>query len=109
MARLKFPALAFAGTACLLLFLLSCGCSSSYNISYKDGNLSVSNESVKTGCYAGHTNCSSTCVDLMQDDLNCGQCGKMCLGWGMACQTGNCSCKPGMTECSGRCADLKTD
>jgi hypothetical protein len=109
MTRLKSPALASAGIACLILLLLCCGCSGNYNISYKDGNLSVSNESAKTGCYAGHTNCSFHCADLLTDDFNCGECGKMCVGWGMACQAGNCSCKPGMTECSGQCTDLEKD
>ena len=109
MARLKSSTLAFTVVTCMVLIVLCCGCSSSYNISYKNGNLTVSNESAATGCFAGHTNCNSSCVDLQQDDFNCGTCGKMCIGWGMACLAGNCSCKPGMSECSGRCADLKTD
>ena len=95
----------------VLLLVLSSGCSSSTRINYDDGRLTVyhSNESVSRGCFPGHTNCSFSCVDLQEDDFNCGSCGVSCNGLGRTCLNGSCTCKPGYVTCDGVCTNLKTD
>ena len=100
---------ALAVPAMLVLFLFICGCSGTYHASYHDGNLAVDNESVTTGCHPGHTNCSFSCVDLQTDDFNCGECGKMCTGFGLTCRNGTCTCQPGKVSCDGSCTDTRED
>lgn len=41
-------------------------------------------------CAAGETDCSGICVDLEQDDVNCGACGNVCPG-GERCARDICS------------------
>ena len=96
----------------IALFVLTSGCTGSTmssHVSYQNGNLSVTNESVFTGCLPGHTNCTFSCVDLQSDDFNCGSCGTICTGIGLSCRKGTCACDPGFTKCDDACADLKND
>jgi hypothetical protein len=59
-------------------------------------------------CPTGATACAGGCTDTKSDPVNCGGCGKRCLG-GRACGAGQCACPPGTTECGGQCVDLKAD
>ena len=98
-----------AGIMLIILFVLSSGCNYSTHVSYQNGNLSVSNESVITGCLPGHTNCSFSCADLQEDNFNCGSCGAICNEIGRTCRNGTCTCRPGYVTCNNTCADLQTD
>lgn len=55
-------------------------------------------------CPSGTTNCNGTCAVLSEDEANCGQCGKQCLGGpnaGPECNGGQCrlSCFQGFGDC----------
>ncbi|MBA2519349.1 MAG: hypothetical protein H0V24_06765 [Chloroflexia bacterium] len=64
-------------------------------------------------CGVGLSDCGGVCVDLDDDDLNCGECGNDCylLGPSHYCERGVCtppSCGD-LTDCGGLCVDLPTD
>ncbi|HEY6099258.1 MAG TPA: MXAN_6577-like cysteine-rich protein [Anaeromyxobacter sp.] len=61
-------------------------------------------------CLPGSVDCGNGCVQLQEDQLNCGVCGNVC-GAGSVCSTGACalSCQAGLTNCSGSCRDAQTD
>ncbi len=61
-------------------------------------------------CLAGSTSCGSTCVNLQEDQLNCGACGNAC-GAGLVCSAGACAatCQAGLNVCGDTCRDLQTD
>jgi len=42
-------------------------------------------------CPAGEIDCSGNCVDILNDDANCGTCENNCSG-GQSCQIGTCQC-----------------
>jgi hypothetical protein len=48
------------------------------------------------------------CVDLSDDDDNCGACGRRCAT-DQACVAGACSCGEGQTRCGGLCVNLQTE
>lgn len=62
------------------------------------------------GCPAGEEGCSGRCVDVLDDEANCGACGVVC-GAGMRCSGGKCalSCQQGLTDCGGVCTDTRKD
>jgi len=64
----------------------------------------------KSECLTGSTKCGTTCVNLQQDQLNCGACGTSCAG-GQVCSAGACalSCQTSLTDCSGSCVNTQTD
>jgi hypothetical protein len=61
-------------------------------------------------CLAGSNQCGTTCVNLQEDNLNCGACGTVCAA-GQVCSAGACtvSCQVGLDDCSGSCRNLQTD
>lgn len=61
-------------------------------------------------CPAGFFNCGSACLDIINDDNNCGACGFVCPA-GFDCVNGICTldCQLGLTDCSGLCVDLLSD
>lgn len=52
--------------------------------------------------------CSGTCVDVMTDVLNCGECFRPCPA-GALCDDGICACPEGWRECRGICVDPSAD
>jgi hypothetical protein len=40
-------------------------------------------------CPVGFETCNGTCVNVLQDDQNCGMCGKICAGF-QICRGGRC-------------------
>jgi PKD repeat protein len=66
----------------------------------------------RCACPNGGALCGETCVDLGQDAVNCGHCGRSCER-GQSCQSGHCVgeelCPDGLAECSGQCVDLTSD
>jgi hypothetical protein len=61
-------------------------------------------------CLPGSVDCGNGCVQLQQDQLNCGTCGNACAA-GNVCSAGTCalSCQAGLTSCGGSCSDLQND
>jgi hypothetical protein len=57
---------------------------------------------VMGACACVHT-CAGTCVDLQNDDMNCGMCGKACKPMVEKCQGGSCGCA--YTLCGSNCVD----
>jgi hypothetical protein len=60
----------------------------------------------------GTTECSGACVDLQNDDANCGACGHACTPGSGGCVGGVCSfaaCPTGFQSCAGRCVDTRND
>ena len=58
---------------------------------------------------AGMVACGNTCVDLLTDAENCGECGQTC-GMGGFCTGGVCECLEGFSVCErDGCVDLQTD
>lgn len=64
----------------------------------------------KADCMAGSTQCGGTCVNLQEDQLNCGACGLAC-DLGQVCSAGQCltSCPSGLAVCGETCRDLQND
>lgn len=52
--------------------------------------------------------CWARCVDLSNDEDNCGECGNQC-GSHTECVNGECVCAAGYTDCSGQCVNLHYD
>ena len=50
----------------------------------------------------------NTCVDVLQDNNNCGGCGIVCSG-GSSCQDRVCTCPQGTTDCGFACVDTQSD
>src|SRR6185295_16704348 len=63
-------------------------------------------------CPTGSTQCGSICVDMLNDNANCGACKNAC-GAGTACSAGACavtiSCQAPLTQCGNICQDLQND
>ena len=60
-------------------------------------------------CRRGETECDDGCHNLMDDPLNCGECGMTC-GDEEFCVAGECSaCPDGETECDDGCQNLMAD
>ncbi|MEE8410182.1 MAG: hypothetical protein V3T05_11290 [Myxococcota bacterium] len=61
-------------------------------------------------CPIYQTACSSGCLSLLTDPLNCGSCGHACQS-GEACSAGQCKsdCPQPLVNCDGRCVDPQTD
>jgi hypothetical protein len=59
-------------------------------------------------CPTGCTACTSRCVDLNADSLNCGSCGTQCNS-GRSCVEGVCVCGEGTEPCGGLCVDTSDD
>jgi hypothetical protein len=74
----------------------------------------ASKTEIKECALAGSVKCGATCVNLQEDQLNCGACGTACPA-GQACSGGACSatCAAPLTKCgSGAtafCASTQTD
>lgn len=62
------------------------------------------------GCIACATanQCGAACVDIANDDANCGKCGTRC-STASHCVAGSCTCPPGAPVCGGVCVDIKSD
>ena len=63
-----------------------------------------------TACEAPRRRCGGLCVDVTNDQNNCGACGHVCQAY-CPCAAGSCACvcPGGSTNCSGVCRDLSTD
>ena len=61
-------------------------------------------------CPPGLVDCNGTCVNLSNDNQNCGSCGFVCSS-GTWCINGSCSinCGVGLTNCGGSCKNLLND
>ena len=59
-------------------------------------------------CPEGTSWCWAKCVDLVNDNNNCGFCDNEC-GPRFECVDGVCTCLEGYSECSGECVDALTD
>ncbi len=61
-------------------------------------------------CGVASTLCGSICVDLQEDELNCGACSNACDA-GSVCSLGACAttCETGLTACGASCKDLQHD
>ncbi len=62
-------------------------------------------------CPTGTKACGAVCVDVENDEKNCGACGFVCEP-GASCVNGFCtggSCPPGLQECNGICVDIFSD
>ena len=59
-------------------------------------------------CPEGLSWCWSRCVDLSNDNENCGTCDNEC-GLFSGCQEGTCTCEAGYAECGGLCVNLNFD
>jgi hypothetical protein len=58
-------------------------------------------------CPAGLMSCDGECVDLQEDNNNCGACGRVCPS-DRTCLAGVCACPPSTTDCDGLCVDLRS-
>jgi hypothetical protein len=61
---------------------------------------------VESICPPGHEFCSGACIDVVNDENNCGTCGNVCPS-GMPCIAGTCKCPATMKYCSSqlKCID----
>ena len=59
-------------------------------------------------CPEGQSWCWAKCVDLVNDNENCGSCDNQC-GPLSSCQNGECECAGGLTNCDGQCVNLDFD
>jgi len=59
-------------------------------------------------CPENRSYCWAGCVDLSNDDDNCGECGNQCASHS-ECVNGECVCRVGYTDCSGQCVNLNYD
>lgn len=59
-------------------------------------------------CPEGKSWCWAQCVDLVNDEDNCGACCHACRA-DQICDNGTCSCYGSMQECGGECVDTMTD
>lgn len=66
------------------------------------------------GVCSGTTCCDGACVDVLEDDANCGMCGRSCGAMG-TCNNGGCECTAACPDspltgcCADGCKDLCTD
>ncbi|TNE48399.1 MAG: hypothetical protein EP343_16180 [Deltaproteobacteria bacterium] len=67
-------------------------------------------EGCTRACFQGSHCCDATCVDILKDPTNCGQCRRRCPQ-GAECWSGQCifRCHPLQTLCGETCASLDTD
>ncbi len=84
------------------LFLL--GCSS--------GSTGPGSENAVGGgsstCPVGLQPCTTGCVDVANDNSNCGSCGVACTS-GQTCVGGSCVCATGQALCGGTCVDTQAN
>jgi hypothetical protein len=59
-------------------------------------------------CPPGQSWCWAQCVDLVNDDENCGQCDNQCVPHS-SCRNGECNCVGGYANCYGDCVNLKSE
>lgn len=57
---------------------------------------------------AGTKECSNVCIDVSEDEFNCGDCDNVCLP-NQSCVTGTCCPAPADALCGGACTDTKSD
>ena len=57
-----------------------------------DGVCECSTATGEGPCGEGQTCCTSGCVDVQDDAMNCGFCGAVCTGSSDRCVAGNCAC-----------------
>ena len=74
------------------------------------GNRTCQNSQCKLQCANGLTDCNGQCIDLNNNNQNCGICGKSCSS-NQICENGQCKlqCANGLTDCNGQCIDLNSD
>ncbi len=60
-----------------------------------DGVCDCTSDSASGPCAEGSTCCSTGCVDVQTDAMNCGFCGAVCTGSSDSCVAGNCMCGDG--------------
>lgn len=53
-------------------------------------------------CEGGLSACDGLCLNLRDDEANCGGCGRRCRG-DQTCGGGQCACPAGTVECNGAC------
>jgi hypothetical protein len=59
--------------------------------------------SSNSDCRNGKSCCSGTCVNVQNDDSNCGSCGNVCFGPSPTCVDGACTCTTVLCTGSGCC------
>lgn len=52
--------------------------------------------------------CNNACIDISEDEFNCGDCGNVCLP-NQSCFEGQCCAAPNDAVCNGACTDTQTD
>ncbi|MFZ5893113.1 MAG: glycosyl hydrolase family 8 [Myxococcota bacterium] len=108
----------FFGLAGVLFVVASCsagessggGSGGSNSSGGKSGNSGGASNGAggSTSCASDRTACGTSCVDLKNDNLNCGMCGKQC-GTGQSCSNSNCQCTGGLTACGTSCVNTQSD
>ncbi len=60
-----------------------------------------------SNCDAGEACCGEECVGILDDNTNCGVCGKTCKEGSHTCSGGTCVCvKAGTVDCGGTCVKI---
>lgn len=59
-------------------------------------------------CLQGTLVCDGSCVNLLNDNNHCGQCGKKCRD-NESCVDGICQCPEGLTHCTEECLPVKNE
>jgi len=63
----------------------------------------------KCECKETYTKCGTKCLDLSEDNDNCGVCSNSCHKDLEKCQKGKCECIEGYLKCNNTCTKVMTD